>query len=521
MSGLGSFVLDVLGEIGGGRGEGQNDLPRFALGMVFWASLAVLAFQEKQKTRGTADDSAPAPPSRGSLLFAGFAVGFGREFFMFVVVSARLYGLVSPTTLEYFFPPIEHTLMLVTRVIIASAFLRYTGRIARRTRGYLLLAAVAAAAFYLVSAPIWALMVRDDPALRFSKFWGDWVAHGLGLAFSVAAIVLLFWHADRIQASVVLAFSMFALDDFLMLVNLATGEIHKTIFTPLRHNLYLWAIPVFGYTYIREQWAERSSLEKKLRDSERLEAAGQLAAGVAHDFNNMLQVMMGYTSLAQKRLASGGDTAAALENVQEAGKRAAAVVDQLMSFSQNAPRVMSFVDLNSLVESLAATIDRLLGPHVRIQLDLEGGLPPVWAERSAMEQVVVNLCMNARDAMEGDGTIVITTRTTVLDLSRIERGLTGEPQVSLSIADDGAGMDSETLENARLPFFTTKPSGRGTGLGLATASSVVADHGGELMIESAVGDGTTVTVVLPRSSQPAGSRDKPSQPITAHRDSLI
>ena len=238
--------------------------------------------------------------------------------------------------------------------------------------------------------------------------------------------------------------------------------------------------------------------EQQLRHSQKMEAVGRLAGGIAHDFNNLLTVIHGNTSLALLDSAKGSLQEIALEEVRDASARATSLTRQLLTFSRRESVELQLLDLNVIVEDLRRMLSRLIGEHIQLETELSSMSLVVQADRTNLEQLVINLVVNARDAMQDGGVLNIMTRRVTLDAEAAAAlELAAGPYVCLSASDTGFGMDEETRARAFEPFFTTKPSGEGTGLGLATVYAIAARHEGAVAIESQPGIGTTVTLWLP------------------------
>ena len=280
-----------------------------------------------------------------------------------------------------------------------------------------------------------------------------------------------------------------------------TGEIRECMVSAEAIELGNEAVALVATQDVSEQ----RKLEKQLRHSQKLEAVGQFAAGVAHDFNNMLTVIHGHASLhlAANNLAK--DVTDSLNQVSLAAERAAALTRQLLTFSRKQivqPRVL---DVNAIVGNLHDMLRRLIGEHIDLQCEMADGLPAVRADESNIEQIVVNLAVNARDAMPHGGRLVLRTTVAEIDAAQAAR----HPQaragrfVCLSLADTGSGMDAATLSHIFEPFFTTKEVGKGSGLGLATVYGIVAQLQGWIEVASEVNRGTEMKIFLPSCSTPA------------------
>jgi signal transduction histidine kinase/DNA-binding response OmpR family regulator len=232
---------------------------------------------------------------------------------------------------------------------------------------------------------------------------------------------------------------------------------------------------------------ERRQLELQLRQAQKMEAIGQLAAGVAHDFNNLLTVIQGYSRFLQES-AHDDEQRRDAEAIAQAGDRAVGLTRQLLAFSRKQAREIVVFDLNTLITDVAGMLRRLIGEHIHLKTTLESGLGPIRDDRGQIEQVLMNLVVNARDAMPAGGTVTIATAGTHAD---------GRDWIRLSVGDTGTGMSDEVQARVFEPFFTTKPEGKGTGLGLATVFSIVTQSGGRIALDSTPGAGTTFTILLP------------------------
>ena len=253
-------------------------------------------------------------------------------------------------------------------------------------------------------------------------------------------------------------------------------------------------------TFRRGIEARATKAEAQLAQAQKLEAIGHLAGGVAHDFNNLLCVILGFGQLALASLDREHPAVPKLEQVVDAGRKAEALTRQLLAFSRRQVLQPRVVDVGTTVRDLEKMLRRLLGEDVVLETVVEAGLPVVLVDPGQLEQVVINLAVNARDAMPRGGRLRIGVRSVdVLEPAELQGGrLEPGPHVVVDVADDGCGMDAATQAHVFEPFFTTKPAGKGTGLGLATVHGIVRQSGGTIGFESAPGRGTTFHVWLPR-----------------------
>jgi PAS domain S-box-containing protein len=251
--------------------------------------------------------------------------------------------------------------------------------------------------------------------------------------------------------------------------------------------------------------SERALLERQLRQAQKMEAIGQLAAGVAHDFNNILTVIQGHAGLMQQTLDSDSLQNKSVEEITSAAARAATLIRQLLMFSRKQVMQFRHLDLNDTLCNAIKMIERLVGEQVQIDFRPQSPIPAIHADSSMVEQIAMNLAVNARDAMPNGGRFSITT-----SLETIRRAPTPmDPErrdgdyVCLTISDTGIGMDTQVLSRIFEPFFTTKPVGKGTGLGLSTVFGIVRQHQGWLEVESKPNQGTTFRICFPASRQAA------------------
>jgi PAS domain S-box-containing protein len=264
--------------------------------------------------------------------------------------------------------------------------------------------------------------------------------------------------------------------------------------------------------------SDRKRLELQLQQAQKMEAIGQLAGGVAHDFSNVLTVINGYSTLLLDQHDLPPAMAESLRYIYVAGGRAATLIRQLMMFSRKTPVQRRPVDLNEIIGQLAPMLQRLIGEHISLQLDLAQQLPLAFADTGMVEQVIMNLAVNARDAMPKGGSLVISTgccEVTAADRERADGARPGS-YAWLSVRDTGAGIPPEVLPRIFEPFFTTKSAGAGTGIGLSTVMGIARQHDGWVEVESELNVGTLFRVLLP-----IAARDEPATAGEPRADFLI
>ena len=242
--------------------------------------------------------------------------------------------------------------------------------------------------------------------------------------------------------------------------------------------------------------------DEQLRQAQKMEAIGRLAGGVAHDFNNLLMAIRGYGELLVQGLADDDERRADAEEILKAADRAAGLTRQLLAFGRRQVITQEALALDTLVESMKNMLQRLIGEDVQLVTEVWPGLSPVLGDRTQIEQILVNLIVNARDAMPDGGKIVIELRNLELDTIGVvtHPGLQPGDYVEMAVSDSGSGMDADTASRIFEPFFTTKESGKGTGLGLATVYGIAQQSGGAIEVQSSVGHGTTFYIYLPRAT---------------------
>lgn len=274
---------------------------------------------------------------------------------------------------------------------------------------------------------------------------------------------------------------------------------------------------------VEEERVERARLQEQVKQAQRMEAMGHLAAGIAHDFNNLLTSILGYAEILGGHFDPRSEESEDLLELEQAGRRAAALTRQLLSFSRQPGARKAPVNMAMMVDALVPLLKPSLGEGTRLRVEHGGNNAWVLADRSELEQVVVNLVLNARDALGGQGEVKLRTGTAKLGLEELAGplGLSAGDYMVLSVEDNGCGMSEELRSRIFEPFFTTKEERTGTGLGLTVARSVVEDTGGSIQVESAAERGTCVRVFLPRVEPDEIEIHETGAPIPADADTIL
>jgi len=263
---------------------------------------------------------------------------------------------------------------------------------------------------------------------------------------------------------------------------------------------------------IAEDITDRRLLEEQLRQAQKMDAVGRLAGGVAHDFNNLLMVISGYTEVMLDQLTLGHPLYAKAEAIQQASDRATTLTRQLLAFSRKQLLELKVIDVNAIVADMERLLRPLIGEDIELTTSLAPAVGCTRADAGQLEQVIMNLVVNAKDAMPNGGKICIrTTSVTLDDTYRPENTFIKHgPYVMISVSDTGQGMDRETQARIFEPFFTTKEKGKGTGLGLSTVYGIIKQSGGYVFVQSELGRGTVFTIYFPRVDEPSEALAAPA-----------
>lgn len=291
--------------------------------------------------------------------------------------------------------------------------------------------------------------------------------------------------------------------DFHRLVNIKTGDEIEELVSSFNEMV----------KKLDEGKVENEKLQKQLFLSQKMEAIGTLTGGIAHDFNNMLNVILGYTQMVIDETKKNTTQRRYIQQIQKAGQSAAELVQQLLAFSRRQIIDPKIININEVIDNLVKMLHRIIGENIALKLSVSENISPVMADPGQMVQVIMNLCVNARDAMPQGGELTIETSNTIIDEAYCQVHPWAHPgsYALLSITDTGIGMDSETQMRIFEPFFTTKELGKGTGLGLAIVYGIIKQHNGLINVYSQKGHGTTFKIYLPSASGKAGALKTPKK----------
>ncbi|HBI15340.1 MAG TPA: hypothetical protein DDY20_07480 [Desulfobulbaceae bacterium] len=628
-------TLDLIAQFTGGRGGAEHNIVRFVLAGIAWAALLALARQRlKQRNR---------PHER--LLAWGFAFGLAREVIMLVVTCLRSYDFMAAEALFVVLPPLNRALHDFTMVIIAAAFMGYLLKDEVVSRRYLRAGVATVALAYLATFWWWGRFILANPGSEFAQTWCEWAFRLNGSVLMAFACLILLRQAKGWQKNAVCAaLFLFFLYQFLKIADLTLHEAYTYSLTPIRQALYLAAIPVFGYIYLRgyveSEWraqqalaaseslyrslvehidlgvalidrehtilmanaaqgrifgknsrdligalcfrefskkdmfcsdcpgaqtlqsgksqevireevrpdgsrftarikafpvvdaagrvqsfievvediTERLATEQELQRAKHLESIGVLAGGIAHDFNNILAAIFGFTDLARMKAGNNSPIASDLLHIHRASERARALVEQILTLSRKQEYKLQPLRFSPLVKETLKLLRSTIPASIEINQDITSEAL-IMADPSQAHQLVMNLCTNAFQAMQGrEGLLTVSLRDTSLGESAVI-GANGQPMpagnyVQLVVSDTGSGIDEEDLHKIFEPYFTTKEAGRGTGLGLAVVHGIVKSSLGGITVASTPGVGTTFTVYLPVIESPQAVEEEQKEEET-------
>jgi len=513
-------TIEFISQFTGGQG-GINYVVQHGIGAMLFAILLAVAILQRYHSK----------EEREMLLVWGFGFAFSRELFMVLMAYLQVLKIIEPTNLHVIFPPLEHALSNIAMVVIAAAFLKYLLADKRISELYLKTGTAAIAFCYLATFWWWAQYITQFPDSKFGQTWCDWLFRIVASILMLAPIYILNRRTRGwLRNTTCLAFAFFFLNEFLKLPDMALGEVYEHIFAPIRHGLYIIAIPLFGYVYFREMYEERRKVEQekfrmenRLRHSHKMEAIGSLAGGIAHDFNNMLTVIIGNTDLA---LADTRETLPAhkrLLAIEKAACRSKNLVEQILSFSRKSDQKHMPVKPSTLVRETVNLLRSTIPTTIDIRLEIDEKCGPIIADPSQVHQILMNLATNSVHAMDEKGILAIRLEEIALnhkDLGARHDMLPGD-YLLLTVSDNGSGIDPKLASRIFDPFFTTKEAGIGTGMGLAVVHGIVMAHHGMITFDSRPGEGTTFKVFFALADAEEVKLAKSAAPLPSGDEKIL
>lgn len=481
-------IILVLAEFGGGT-DPQDDVVRFLLPSIFWISLFVFSYLQWQKERLKKD----------YFVFIASVVGLSREMFMFFMEYGAYRGFFSYLNTHFFYPPFEHALTMLSVVIIGFAFLSVFLNNSKFSKTFMVVSITIIAGLYIVTAPQWYNFLKSNPQALFGSFWGDMAFRIVASVMIGTVIISLYIGKKRGKDVPVLLFVPFIflfLDEFLMIFNLLENERYRHIYKPIRHNLHIWAVPFFIIIYWKEIFNRISATEKRLQQAQKMEALGNLASGIVHDFNNILTVISGWADIIMLNSMDEKSREQA-SKISFAVDRASNITSQLLAFCRKQMIQSKPIDINETVTKSISIFSRLLPENIEIQASIHKEPLFVMSDPTLIEQLIINLVTNARDAMPDGG--VLKIETSLSHENEIAKGRNEECfyYAVITVSDTGEGIDEDIKSKIFEPFFSTKEIGKGTGLGLSTVHGIVKQHNGDIRVFSKKGKGTRFDIYLP------------------------
>jgi len=465
------IFVNVLTEIGGGGTDPDDEYARHLLPMIMWAVIFTSGWSL----------NARRPSRRANLLIYAVVFGFFLELIRLIYkVGYASHNLVQESSnlmsaADRLYGPLEVGAQGLMFILLAGALLSFMPlKGGDRFRPKLFL-------IYVVNVMV--------TTIAMSLYWWR-VTSGLSIALWRLTGV---YQVSKVSRIAWIPFGLYMLSQLLNLLDVATGRQYQFVIGPIANNLFIWATPWFGYVYWRELIEEQQGLALRLHQAERLDVVGRLAAGVAHDFNNHLQGILGFAEVGRQQAKDSDEQYGQYDRILEAVERSRILVKQLMAFRRDkADDEATSINLPVVVQDLAPMLNGLLGGSIEVFNDLDPNADWVHAERSMLEQAIVNVVINARDAMPSGGTLTVSSK-------RLPAGdpKYSEPMIRLTITDTGKGMTAYEKERVFEPFFTTKDKIGGSGLGLASSILAIRGMGGEMDIITEVGKGTTLLIDLP------------------------
>ncbi|NND99973.1 MAG: hypothetical protein HKN47_21860 [Pirellulaceae bacterium] len=498
-------ALDLLVQITGDGGGHRPSIVQYVVAAGMWLWLLLIS-QLKYK---------PTRRAHESLLQLGFAFALTRELLMITIKVCEAYGLVSPDHLHIVFPPAEHTLTDLSGFILAGAYIQYLSGQQLFARRYMLFSSSSVILVYLATFWWWGGYISANPHSKFGQTWCDWLFHSNSSIWLAIAIVYLWRNASgKIRNHVCLALGLFFLVTFLKIPDMATDEVYEGIIAPIRHAMYLLAVPILGFVYVREHAADLlagfESLEDrvaqrtvKLRqaivDAESASRAkSEFLANMSHELRTPLNAIIGYSEMLKEDFSDSGqsETVSDLENIRGAGCHLLGLINDVLDLSKIEAGKMEVYaeefDLNLFFDEVVATVKPLIDKKDNeLAVECEGNLGLARSDRTKLRQILFNLLSNAAKFTE-EGLITLTAK-------RIHAA--GRDLLEFRVADTGIGMTTEQQKSIFESFTqaegsTTRRFG-GTGLGLTITKHFCEMLDGHLSVKSEPGEGSQFVVRVP------------------------
>ena len=426
-------------------------------------------------------------PNADGLLMTSVVIQFIAEFSAFANVSLAVFS-TAPVHLcsAICWDASQNLLSDTGRFLLCAAFLHFVIRQARLTKRFITLCA-SFVTFVLVCEALPVLSTffgADANVIEIYRPYLDVMSELLVIAILIYCFVRIATSKRQIRWPVMIALAFLIMESLVDCYLNLTNAAQASSIAPISGNLQLWAIPIIAYASLQVRHIEGIRRHHGLLANERLEALGKLSSGIAHDFNNHLQIILGYAEIAKSVGNQSEKQREPLDRIEEAALKAGELIDHLLAFRRGQPSEFKAVSLNDVITQLNPMVSRLLAPNTKLIHDLDPDVRSIYADRTMLEQVIINLVVNAKDAISEHGTITISTRSLSSEDPHGNTGEAGYERTQLIVSDDGTGMDESTISRIFEPFFTTKAIGKGTGLGLSTVYNVVKTHQGSVYVKS-------------------------------------
>ena len=478
------FILDIMGALGGGRDSAYYYLTPYLLAIILWGGVLIYELSFRYRQSHVVE----------RLLLASFAFNFTLAVALAIYQVLIFEGKV--TNGGELSSTIEQSLFFIGQILLAAGFLQLLLRNSTLAKKFVVTGLLLCVALGLFVAIAPHSSTYESLGIVYTFHWTILLPATAECLFMGMAIYWFSASTRRIRIPIIIGFALFQVSCLARMAGALFGQFEPDSNNPVASVVNLVAIAFICYASIRMRQVMIVRQNQSLRHSERLESLGQLSSGIAHDFNNHLQIILGYVELGKKLDEQKQTVKKPLQHIEQAAEAAGTLVNQLLAFSRDQPVKFQPVDLNEIIVTVSPMLSRLLGPKYHLSHDLATSNGAIKADRRMIEQIIVNLVVNARDAMAQGGPILIQTQILDIDSVSVDSGADSQ-QIRLTVADTGIGMDEATRKRAFEPFYTTKAVGKGTGLGLATVYGIATKHNASVSIESKVNLYTDVHVDFP------------------------